>query len=263
VVAIAICLAAVTVFSGCKKENPKDDPPPTLQHERGILVDGKIWATRNLTTDNWFVDNPEDYGALYQWGRRGDGHEQRNSPRYPTNNDSHENGVLKDVAAYIQVTPTHPAYGKFVKQCDKPGDWIAPQWTYFWGMEENWQTIKAPFDPCPPGWRLPNDLELESLYKHTKKKWGELNGVWGYFFCDFGNEDEPEKLFLPAAGYRWNENGEIIGEGYEGTYWTCSSHLFGSNWRSRFLVLLPNNVLAIDNAFRAYGFSVRCIEDRK
>ncbi|MDR0232687.1 MAG: Ig-like domain-containing protein, partial [Dysgonamonadaceae bacterium] len=60
----------------------------------GIVINGVKWATHNLASHGKFVEKPEDYGALFQWGRKGDGHEQRTSSNYPTNDYSQENGVV-------------------------------------------------------------------------------------------------------------------------------------------------------------------------
>ncbi|MDR0206203.1 MAG: Ig-like domain-containing protein, partial [Bacteroidales bacterium] len=66
----------------------------TEPEEVGVLISGVIWATRNLASHGKFVERPEDYGAFFQWGRKGDGHEQRTSSNYPTNDYSQENGVV-------------------------------------------------------------------------------------------------------------------------------------------------------------------------
>jgi len=261
VIAIAICLAAVTILSGCEKEKPKNDPPPTLQYEPGVMVGGKKWATRNLAKNYTFVENPEDYGALYQWGRYADGHEQRNSPNYPTNNNVLEDGAINMGSGELQVPNKHPAYGKFIKQGGKPYDWRTPQRNDFWceRMEISGAPIKAIYDPCPEGWRLPTDTELKSLFQNSQKNWGKQNGVSGYFFYD--NASSP-KLFLPAAGFRWN-NGNILVEGSIGNYWSSScdiESLVNGYWISYFLCFQDNN-LAIGKAQRTEGISVRCIAD--
>jgi hypothetical protein len=49
------------------------------QNEEGVVINGICWATRNLDVGGVFVANPEYYGALYQWGRKTDGHESRSS----------------------------------------------------------------------------------------------------------------------------------------------------------------------------------------
>jgi len=87
-----------------------------VQKEQGIVINGIKWAPCNLASHGKFVENPEDYGALFQWGRKGDGHEQRTSPNYPTNDNSAENGVVSGsgLDANGQIVGTHAAYGKFI-----------------------------------------------------------------------------------------------------------------------------------------------------
>jgi len=96
--------------------------------DKGVVIKGVKWATRNLASHGKFVDNPKDYGALFQWGRKGDGHEQRTGPRYPTNSSNQENGVVSGggLDANGQIVSTHAAYGKFIKQNESPFDWRSP-----------------------------------------------------------------------------------------------------------------------------------------
>jgi len=100
----------------------------TEPEELGIVINGVKWATRNLAAHGKFVEKSEDYGALFQWGRKGDGHEQRTSPNYPTNDNSAENGVVSGLGldANGQIVSTHAAYGKFIKQIENPYDWRSP-----------------------------------------------------------------------------------------------------------------------------------------
>jgi len=68
VATIAICLAgSATMFA---QNNTTDE---------GVVINGVKWATRNLDVGSTFVENPEDKGALFQWGRPADGHENRTS----------------------------------------------------------------------------------------------------------------------------------------------------------------------------------------
>ena len=80
--------------------------------ETGIVINGVKWATRNLVSHGKFVEKPEDYGALFQWGRKGNGHEQRTSPNYPTNDNSQEVGVVSGsgLDANGQIVSGHVAY---------------------------------------------------------------------------------------------------------------------------------------------------------
>lgn len=65
VIAIAICLASTTIFSGCDKESPKDP----LTYDEGVVINGVKWATRNVAAPGRFVASSEDYGEYYQWNK--------------------------------------------------------------------------------------------------------------------------------------------------------------------------------------------------
>jgi len=223
-----------------------------VQKEPGIVINGIKWATRNLASHGKFVENPEDYGALFQWGRKGDGHEQRTSPNYPTNDNSTENGVVSGsgLDANGQIVNTHAAYGKFIKQEEEPFDWRTPQNDALWNSGTWESPVKTSNDPCPIGWRVPTEAELQSLLD-SGNEWGELNGVSGSYF---GNETE--KLFLPAAGIRIL-SGEISVPNIEGWYWGCTVR----NFYAIILHLKSAHNTHVSSTYRAYGLSVRCVAE--
>jgi uncharacterized protein (TIGR02145 family) len=66
VIAIAICLASTTIFSGCDKESPKDP----LTYDEGVVINGVKWATRNVDTFGTFATKPENAGMIYQWNHK-------------------------------------------------------------------------------------------------------------------------------------------------------------------------------------------------
>jgi len=223
-------------------------------NEKGVIINGVKWATRNLASHGKFVENPEDYGALFQWGRKGDGHEQRTSPNYPTNDNSNENGVVSGSGLDTkgQIISTHAAYGKFIKQEDEPLDWCAPQNDALWNSGTATTPQKTFNDPCPVGWRLPTFMELESLFD-SGGEWNELNGISGCFYSDGVN-----KLFLPAAGARWSNKGEVLGTGTDGYYWSSTKTNY--NLYSH-LLHIRNDHGHVSSSHRAGGFSVRCVAE--
>jgi len=220
---ITAVFALSAVFTACKEDK-----------EQGVVINGVRWATRNLDIGGQFVANPEDDGALFQWGRRADGHESRTSGTTTTLSD----------------TDT-PAHGDFILPPEEPYDWRNPQNDNLWGA------TKTANDPSPAGWRVPTVEELESLADETYVtwKWTTENGVNGYRCTD---KATGASLFLPAAGDRSDSSGTL---GYAGTY--------GSYWSST-----PNGsfacYLVFDSGFfrdsingRALGFSVRCVAEQK
>jgi len=220
--------------------------PSTI--DKGVVINGVRWATRNLDVGGKFVANPTDYGALYQWGRKADGHESRTSPRYPSDDTSSENGTVSGTAldANGQVKTTHAAYGRFIKTNATPYDWRSPQDAALWNAGTETTPVKTANDPCPAGWRLPTKTELESLGA----------GTWQSSPAGrkFGSGDNT--LFLPAAGYRFND-GTLYIAGSNGYYW--SSAVGGSN-NSYYLVFNSGNAY-LDLSYRYVGFSCRCVAE--
>ena len=219
--------------------------------EKGVIINGLKWATRNLDAHGKFVENPEDNGALFQWGRVGDGHEQPTSPRYPTDDASDENGVVSGTQNFDsngQVVNTHAAYGKFIKQVDDPWPWRLPKDDCLWNSGSESTPVKTVNDPCPDGWRLPTQTEFATL---GEGEWTSTP-VAG---CFIGNGDN--LLFLPASGFRFCFNGSVNSVGYSGSYWSSTTegdlayylHIVNGSE-----VIHPN----FTNA-RSNGFSVRCV----
>ena len=96
---------------------------------------GKIWMDRNLgaTQAATSSNDEKSYGDLYQWGRRKDGHEKRDSE------------TINDIAQSADAD-----HGNFIIADDN--------WTDFTG--ELWQSGLN--DPCPVGYRIPTKAELEA-----------------------------------------------------------------------------------------------------
>jgi len=251
VAAIVACLAATMMVASCDKTNPVDDNGSTTT-ETGIVINGVKWATRNLASQGKFVDKPEDYGALFQWGRKGDGHEQRTSPNYPTNNNSQEAGVVSGAGldANGQIVSGHPAYGKFIKQNETPNDWCLPQKDALWNSGTESNPVKTANDPCPAGWRVPTQAELQRLID-SENKWDKLNGIDGRYFGDGAN-----KLFLPAAGARSSSEGGVHYAVEIGRYWSSTANDIYAQY-----TYFTNQSVYISYADRANGISVRCVSD--
>ena len=216
----------------------------------GVVINGVRWATRNLAAHGVFCAKSEDYGALFQWGRRGDMHEQRTSPNYPTNDNSSENGAVSSsgLDANGQIINTHAAYGKFIKQNDELWDWRSPQKDDLWNSGKETAPQKTANDPCPAGWRVPTKAELESLVT-SGNEWDDLKR--GRYFGS-----ETNKIFLPASGGRNCGRGEVNATGDVGFYW-CSTVV---DVNVHYLYFYSENVY-VDGGGRAAGFSVRCVAE--
>ena len=214
-----------------------------------VVINGIRWATRNLAAHGVFVENPENHGALFQWGRKGDGHEQRTSPSYPNNTSG--DGVVSGSENFDtngQIVNTHTAYGKFIKQMHPPYDWRSPQDGTLWNSGSEDAPIKTINDPCPNGWRLPTRTELATL---GSGRWTNTP-VAGR--C-FGSGDST--LFLPAAGFRDSNYGGFFYEGRDGYYWSSNIYETGG-----YYLYFASFGLFSGSSSRASGFSVRCVAEQ-
>jgi uncharacterized protein (TIGR02145 family) len=200
--------------------------PPGTIHCSGTPTDvvdvvsltGAIWMDRNLGASQVATSSTDQdaYGDLYQWGRRADGHQCRTSPTTSTLSSTDQ-----------------PGHGDFILSSN---DWRSPQNTNLW------QGVHGVNNPCPNGYRLPTEIELNI----------ELTS-WAINNTDaFGSP-----LKLPFAGVRINDSG-LIDDCQPipcGVYW--SSTVSGTDSR-RLVFPIVND---INSAKRANGGSVRCIKD--
>ena len=182
---------------------------------------GKIWMDRNLGASQVATSSTDaaSYGDLYQWGRTADGHQIRTSGT--TNTLS---GIDTPGNAYFILAP------------NSPGDWRSPQNTNLW------QGINGVNNPCPTGFRIPTEAELEA----ERASWSSQNLAGAY----------ASSLKLPAAGYRLPSNGSLSNVGTDGLYWSSTidgTNAFYLGFGSIYVQMWPFD--------RAGGFSVRCIKD--
>jgi uncharacterized protein (TIGR02145 family) len=182
---------------------------------------GKTWMDRNLGASRAATSSTDanSYGDLYQWGRKSDGHQCRNSTTTTTLSSTDQ-----------------PVHANFILAPNTPYDWRSPQNTNLW------QGINGLNNPCPSGYRLPTNNELES----ERLSWNQNNSA--------GTFASPLKF--PVAGDRYNSNGSLNGVGTYGSYWSStvsvpySYHLY---FNSGDAIMYSSN--------RAFGLSVRCIKN--
>jgi len=206
-----------------------------------IEINGVVWARYNVAAHGVFVSNPENYGAFFQWGRKGDGHEQHSSL-------IHSGTVSSGFDANGQILDGESAHGKFITTSSSTGDWRSPQIDTLWNTGTGSSPIKTANDPCPSGWRVPTYKELLSLVISDNSE-GELNGISGRNFGSGTN-----RLFFPKAGFRWGDG--KLDEGSIGYYWTCTENSTNAYYLSIY------DFVGI-NAFyiRSFGFPVRCVSE--
>jgi len=185
---------------------------------------GKVWMNKNLGASEVCIalDDTACYGDYYQWGRKHDGHQNKNSE-----------------TSQIQAADVNNAGSKFIIYYT---DWASVD---FDGMERsmNWSSFGGS-SVCPAGYRVPTILELES---ETIDQ-GVSNNIDA--FNSF--------LKLPSGGLRDGVDGDMSDQGSLANVWSSSvdypdntaySLYFESDYASAF----------DDN--RNQGLPVRCIKN--
>ena len=194
---------------------------PTIVNDVTNPTTGKTWMYRNLGSSQVATSSTDaaSYGDLYQWGRRSDGHQCRNSATTTTLSSTDQ-----------------PAHSNFIFATAAPFDWRIPQ------NINLWQGVNGINNPCPNGFRLPTNIELNDEYGSWIN--GDASGAFN------------SVLKLPMAGYRSYNNGALVNVGGRGDYWSSSI----SSTNSRALSFNINSV-SVNGWNRAPGNSIRCIKE--
>jgi hypothetical protein len=204
---------------------------PTIVNEVTNATTGKIWMDRNLGATQVATSSTtaSAYGDLYQWGRRGDGHQCRNSTTTNT---------LSSV--------DQPTHGDFIISTTS-ADWRNPQNTSLW------QGVNGVNNPCPIGFRVPTIFELENeRLSWVQAPINSTNNAAGALAS-------PLKLPMTGARDGYN-NGVLTSVGTIGYYW--SSTISSNVSISQVLSFNSTNATITGAGFgRIVGVSVRCIKN--
>lgn len=108
------------------------------------------------------------------------------------------------------------------------------------------------------GKRLPSCQEWKALCDLGSTWDDELKGRW---FGGNHNSDHKGSLFLPAASLRNYNSGELANTSSNGYYWSSLPY-HGGNSYAGYLYFSSGNVSPLNYNSRAYGFSVRCVQNK-
>lgn len=212
---LALLLAAILLFSSCKREEEEKDL--TLITDEGVYI-GEIddepirWATRNLNTPGTFARYPHSSGGFFQWGTLdGETHHFDNTTTISPD-EWHGDATARDRVAWTVTS-----------------------------------------DPCPPGWRVPTRAELTALRNAGVSAMTELGGVPGRFFGT-----EPNRIFLPASGFRRSNDGALSNVGIVGSFWSNDEGDTAFSWS----LFFSSVSIRIEAEWRSNGDSVRCVAKR-
>ncbi|WP_147474504.1 FISUMP domain-containing protein [Chryseobacterium nematophagum] len=128
----------------------------------------------------------------------------------------------------------------------------------------SWGAVKTANDPCPTGFRIPANIEWNSLINNTTR-------ITIGTFSNNGNGDPSNftaaavltcgnsKLTFPANGYRRNGDGSLNARASMGSYWSCTettvSYLVQSMYFS------STGGLSVSADYKPSGLAIRCISE--
>ena len=181
---------------------------------------GQVWMDRNLGATQVATSSTDanSYGHLYQWGRGTDGHQIRTSGTTTTLSSSDQPGNL------------------FIGTGVGGSDWRSPR------NDNLWQGVSGINNPCPTGYRLPTDAELNA----ERLSWGTNNAAGAF----------ASPLKLPAAGVRDSQDGTLVHVGSVGRYWSSTVNV-ALTW----YINITSTGAQRHDTHRSHGHSVRCIKD--
>ena len=222
-------------------------------------------------------------GLLFQWGRKygftnTNNSDITNAEKFDGKTDPlgfpTGEGALADMSPwdkkFIVRSGSNPNtqynWLLFTEGADNPSDgaMVADAWYQkLWNLDEvaNSSIVattarKAPYDPCPAGWRVPTAAEWQTIGaddSDTGKTW---NSSTHLLTISAANSLQ---LILPAAGYRSSANGSSLSQGSFGYYW--SSSVPSGNTNARDVRFSSATFYQGAGSYRAFGFSVRCLQE--
>jgi hypothetical protein len=211
-------VANVDSITFSKVENP--DIPQTGNHEYVDLGLSVKWATCNVG-----ASKPEEYGDYFAWGET----------------------QPKSTYSWSTYKWCRGSYDTQTKYCTNSS----------YGTVDNKTTLDLSDDAARANWggswRMPTDAELTELREQCTWTWTTQNGVYGYKVTSKKSGYTNKSIFLPAAGYRYDDSLNYAGS--LGYYWS-SSLITGSPYNAWF-VYFYSDYVDRHYYYRYCGFSVR------
>ena len=227
-----------------------------VNHGQGIEIDGVVWAPVNCG----YQETDYKYGKLYQWGRKyGQGY---SGNIYDINGNYVEKYSDASVPS-IKSGPVSLSVGQsksnsnvfYTSDSEHHYDWLSTRNDYLWNAGTESNPVKSEYDPCPEGWRVPTEGELEILIINYSSWTTDENGQIGYWFS---GSSSYSKLFLPAAGYRDDGSGAAYSRGRNAYY---SSSKMGTYFYGPHYIGFNCDEVYVGIGDCARGYSVRCVQE--
>ena len=226
----------------------------------GTMMDRNLGATSAERGD------AGAYGLLYQWGRKdpflGAGAYEKYPKQAKSTGTWPEPVKCNKKTGNISYAISHPT--TFILCHKKNSDW------YYTGSENveisRWTTSdrrKSVYDPCPPGWRVPDGGDdgvwckafgIENTFQVSESEFG----------LNFSGKLGPDTIWYPYAGYIFHLSGSLFCPNSDASYWSATNS-GGSQYFRKFAEALHfstyKTVFPSTWEERATGASVRCVKE--
>lgn len=240
--------------------------PPVDQvynNDAGIMMD------RNLGALSAQKGDPAANGLLYQWGRKdpfmgsatlssGTGNTfAKSTMEWP------EPVVSDETVGTIEYSVENPA--TFILSNAESKDWLNSGEVTDVPL---WHSEKTVYDPCPPGYRVPDGGD-DGVWAKALGTGSIRGGIFDNInrSFDFGSKSgntsmtEDASCWYPAEGYISGDDGTLKDASMFGAYWSCTP---ANTFDARNLYFsYMGRVFATGNfAYtRAYGLAIRCVRE--
>ena len=123
-------------------------------------------------------------------------------------------------------------------------------WDNSFSVEKEWARWS---NPCPQGWRVPTQTELQSLVD-AGSRWVTHNGINGRFFGV-----APNRIFLPVTKARGIDGDKYVVELSDkiGSYWSSTRH----DNATAYLLIFNNIERSKVPLHTMAALSIRCVAD--
>lgn len=213
----------------------------------GIMMD------RNLGATSASKASVSALGLLYQWGRK---------DPFLGSSSINSSVIAKSTITWPSTEECDSKVGTVEYAISHPTTFIGAiddDWLYD-SNNKLWTSSKTIYDPCPPGWKVPD---------------GGDDGVWKVSgkpgsndYDNSGNGisfpiSSPSTTWYPAASGRHYQTGNLVGVGNYINFWSSTSESDGNSYGFYYDITFSNmglySLASIEPAACAY--SVRCLKD--
>lgn len=202
---------------------------------------GAILMDRNLGALDNINGSVKQRGLLYQWGRKDPFTGAGDIDNKSLAMTSPETAIVEVTSTsltgsldYIESNPSHVLTNG-----------VENDWLYSFRSDTLWHTNKSQFDPCPPGWRVPDAIGTWDGFG------GGIDNTQYYIF--YQPSSDPFTVY-PMVPYLLNSR--VLNSSNMGRLWSCTT---GGQFAKYFNVVKHN---ASDSCGRETQMSVRCAKDQ-